>query len=144
MIRLFSFLRKFSITLILAIALFLTGCQNLIETPNTGVTKVTLWQGVNPPPNRDVLQKLVDKFNQQHPDIKVESLYVGQAEQQLPKILAAVVGNAPPDLLWFNATLTGQLVELNAILPLENWLQKVLTKYVFGTPLTQIRLDRFG
>lgn len=125
MVSLFSFLRKFSITLILAIALFLTGCQNLIEIPkSTSVTKVTLWQGVNPPPNRDVLQKLVDKFNQQHPDIKVESLYVGQAEQQLPKILAAVVGNAPPDLLWFNATLTGQLVELDAIVPLESWLKQ--------------------
>ena len=122
----FSFLRKFSVILLLTTALLLTGCQNLIETPkSTDVTKITLWQGVNPPSNRDVLQKLVDRFNQQHPDIKVESLYVGQAEQQLPKILAAVVGNAPPDLLWFNATLTGQLVELNAILSLENWLQKL-------------------
>ena len=65
---------------------------------------------------------LVDRFNREHPDIQVESLYVGQAEQQLPKILAAVVGNAPPDLLWFNATLTGQLVELDAIRPLEDWL----------------------
>jgi multiple sugar transport system substrate-binding protein len=119
----FSFLRRFCVTLILVAALFLTGCQNLIATPkSTDITKITLWQGVNPPPNRDVLQKLVDKFNQQHPDIKVESLYVGQAEQQLPKILAAVVGNVPPDLLWFNATLTGQLVELNAIRPLESWL----------------------
>ena len=125
-VNLFSFLRKFSVILLLTTVLFLTGCQNLIETPkSTNVTKITLWQGVNPPSNRDILQKLVDRFNQQHPDIKVESLYVGQAEQQLPKILAAVVGNAPPDLLWFNATLTGQLVELNAILPLENWLQKL-------------------
>jgi len=36
--------------------------------------------------------------------------------------LAAVVGNASPDLLWFNATITGQLVELDAIRPLEDWL----------------------
>jgi len=44
-----------------------------------GITKVTFWHGVNPPPNRDVLQVLVDRFNQEHPDIQVESLYVGQA-----------------------------------------------------------------
>ncbi|WP_045056040.1 ABC transporter substrate-binding protein [Aliterella atlantica] len=106
--------------LLLAATLLLTGCHNITETAN--ITTITLWQGVNPPPNRDILQTLVDKFNQQNPDIHVESLYVGQAEQQLPKILAAVVGNAPPDLLWFNATLTGQLVELNAIKPLEQWL----------------------
>jgi multiple sugar transport system substrate-binding protein len=84
--------------------------------------KLTLWQGVNPPPNREVLQKLVDRFNQSHPAIQVESLYIGQSDQQMPKILASVVGDAPPDLLWFNPTLAGQLVELNAIRPLDEWL----------------------
>ncbi len=85
------------------------------------MTHLTLWQGINPPPNRDVFQKLVTKFNQQHPDIQVESLYVGQADQQLPKILAAVVGDAAPDLLWFGSMLTGQLVELDAIEPLDKF-----------------------
>jgi multiple sugar transport system substrate-binding protein len=89
-----------------------------------GVTHLTLWQGINPPPNRDVFQGLVAKFNQQHPDIQVESLYVGQADQQLPKILAAVVGDAAPDLLWFGSMLTGQLVELDAIEPLESFWNK--------------------
>jgi multiple sugar transport system substrate-binding protein len=83
---------------------------------------LTLWHGVNPPPNRDVLQLLVNRFNQSHPDVQVEPLYVGQGDQQMPKILAAVVGNAPPDMLWFPPMITGQLVELEAIRPLEDWL----------------------
>ncbi len=103
--------------------LALGGCQVWPGRPEPGASvTITLWQGVNPPSNRDVLQVLVDRFNREHPDIQVESLYVGQADQQLPKILAAVVGNAPPDLLWFNPTITGQLVELDAIRPLEDWL----------------------
>lgn len=103
--------------------LLLAGCQFLpSRSEAAGVTRITLWQGVNPPPNRDVLQVLVDRFNREHPDIQVESLYAGQAEQQLPKILAAVVGNAAPDLLWFNATITAQLVELDAIRPLDDLL----------------------
>ncbi len=109
--------------LMMVVILALGGC---LAVPNrtevAGVTKITLWHGINPPPNRDVFQVLVDRFNREHPDVQVESLYVGQAEQQLPKILAAVVGNAPPDLLWFNATITGQLVELDAIRPLDDWL----------------------
>ncbi len=111
-------LRWGGLLILLLLTLLLTACQS----PTSNTTTITLWQGVNPPLNRDILQTLVDKFNHQNPDIHVESLYVGQAEQELPKILAAVVGNAPPDLLWFNATLTGQLVELNAIKPLEQWL----------------------
>lgn len=109
--------------LLMVAILALGGCQVVSSGSDAAnVTKITLWQGVNPPHNRDVLQVMVDRFNRENPDIRVESLYVGQAEQQLPKILAAVVGNAPPDLLWFNATITGQLVELDAIRPLDDML----------------------
>ncbi len=109
--------------LLLSICLLLLGgCQLQRHVDDVGVVRLTLWQGVNPPTNRDVLQELVDRFNREHPHIQVESLYVGQEDQQLPKILASVVGNAPPDMLWFNPTLTGQLVELNAIRPLDDFL----------------------
>ncbi|BAZ01272.1 extracellular solute-binding protein [Tolypothrix tenuis PCC 7101] len=104
--------------------LVVTGCQVIQrQVADAQVVHITLWQGVNPPPNRDVLQKLVDKFNQTHPKIQVESLYVGQQDQQMPKILAAVVGNAPPDLLWYNPTIAGQLVELDALTPLDELLE---------------------
>ncbi|MGK7874880.1 MAG: ABC transporter substrate-binding protein [Xenococcaceae cyanobacterium] len=105
----------------LSVCLLLSsGCQ-----PNTqGVTKVTLWHGINPPENRDIFNELVDKFNQTHDDVQVEALYIGQPDEQLPKIIASVVGDQPPDLLWFVAQLTGQLVELDAIRPLEDWLDQ--------------------
>jgi multiple sugar transport system substrate-binding protein len=106
------------------IALGLSGCGFSPQESTAVPLKLTLWQGVNPPPNRDILQTLVDRFNRSHPDIQVESLYVGQPDQQMPKILAAVVGNAPPDLLWFNPTLTGQLIELEAIRPVDEWLAR--------------------
>jgi multiple sugar transport system substrate-binding protein len=117
-------LRFCCILILLLWMLVLPGCtpigHNISQA--TAPLQLTLWQGVNPPPNRDVLQKLVDRFNQSHPQIQVESLYIGQPDQQMPKILAAVVGNAPPDLLWFNPTLTGQLIELEAIRPIDDWL----------------------
>uniref|UniRef100_A0A8J7DBT9 ABC transporter substrate-binding protein n=1 Tax=Desmonostoc muscorum LEGE 12446 TaxID=1828758 RepID=A0A8J7DBT9_DESMC len=117
-------MRNFLLILLVGI-IALAGCQAILPgVKQNNVIHLTLWQGVNPPPNRDVLQKLVDKFNQSHPDIQVESLYVGQQDQQTPKILAAVVGNAPPDLLWYNPTIAGQLVELGALLPLDEMLEK--------------------
>jgi multiple sugar transport system substrate-binding protein len=117
----------FSRLLLLFLVSILTvgGCHILLPKVNEdAVVHITLWQGVNPPPNRDVLQRLVDKFNQTHSQIQVESLYVGQQDQQMPKILAAVVGNAPPDLLWYNPTIAGQLVDLNAIIPVDELLDK--------------------
>jgi multiple sugar transport system substrate-binding protein len=115
--------------ILLVAVLSLTGCQiNSRNLTQQKVVHVTLWQGVNPSPNRDVLQKLVDKFNQSHFDIQVNSLYVGQSDQQMPKILAAVVGNATPDLLWYSPTITGQLVELDALLPLDEMLETSAVK----------------
>jgi multiple sugar transport system substrate-binding protein len=101
--------------------LMVVGCQSA-KMGDAGVTHLTLWHGVNPPPNRDVLQHLVDQFNRTHSTIEVESLYVGQGDQQMPKILASVVGGVPPNLLWYAPMITGQLIELEAICPLDDWL----------------------
>lgn len=121
------FARSLLILVFSLLLLTLYGCQTSTPT-NNQVTTVTLWHGVNPPPNRDIFQKLVDKFNQDHPDIYIESIYAGQLEQQIPKVLTAVVGNVPPDILMFNTQITGQLVELDAIRPLEDWLNQLPVK----------------
>ncbi|PSB26112.1 ABC transporter substrate-binding protein [filamentous cyanobacterium Phorm 46] len=102
--------------------LILSGCQN--TSKNSDTIELTLWHGINPPPNRDVFQTLTDKFNKTHPHIQVKPIYIGQPDQQMPKILTAIVGNAPPDLLWNVPTIGGKLAELNAIQPLEEWLDK--------------------
>jgi multiple sugar transport system substrate-binding protein len=124
------FASKIGIWIALILLVILAGCTP-VRRDTDGVTHLTLWQGINPPPNRDVFQKLVTKFNHQHPNIQVESLYVGQADQQLPKILAAVVGDAAPDLLWFGSMLTGQLVDLDAIEPLDKfWNSSLVSKQI--------------
>ena len=111
--------------------LLVGGCQSGRDrTGDTAqdIVRITLWHGINPPSNRDVFQRLVDRFNQTHPTIAVEALYVGQPDQQLPKILTATVGDVPPDLLWYVPSITGQLVELGAIRPLEEWFEQLPTK----------------
>jgi multiple sugar transport system substrate-binding protein len=119
---------KVGISIALILLVTIAGCTPTQRDVN-GVTHLTLWQGINPPPNRDVFQKLVAKFNQEHPTIEVESLYVGQSDRQLPKILAAIVGDAKPDLLWFGPMLTGQLVDLDAIVPIdEQWNRSAITQ----------------
>ncbi len=111
--------------LILSLTLFLTSCAGSNNpSQDTSVTRLTLWHGINPPPNRDVFQDLVNQFNDSHETLEIEAIYIGQPDGQLPKILTAVVGDVPPDLLWFVPQLTGQLVELGAIRPLDDWLNR--------------------
>ncbi|WP_254174838.1 ABC transporter substrate-binding protein [Planktothrix pseudagardhii] len=102
--------------------ILLSNCQG-IHQKQDNVIHLSLWQSVNPPPNRDVFERLVNKFNQTHPDIQIESIFIGQP--QLPKILTAVVGNSPPDLLVYDPQTTGQFAELGAIKPLDEWVENL-------------------
>ncbi|HLP89627.1 MAG TPA: ABC transporter substrate-binding protein [Nostocaceae cyanobacterium] len=121
--------------------LLLSGCQENVKKDNN-IIHVTLWQGINPPVNRDVFNKLVDKFNQRHSDIHVDSIFIGTPEEQLPKILTAVVGNAAPDILNFYAQITGQLVELGAVEPLENWFNQLPIKSdILPNVLEELKLN---
>jgi multiple sugar transport system substrate-binding protein len=124
-LRFFSFRWQYeSIVIFLSInLLLLSGCQPNPQSHET-VTKITFWHGINPPENRDVFKELLDKFNQTHDDIQVEAFYIGQPDQQVPKILTAIVGNQPPDILWYVTQLTSRLVELDAIRPLDDWLNQ--------------------
>ncbi len=116
-----NFLRV-AIALALLTLVLIGGCSNIEPAKQQEVTKITFWHGINPPENRDIFQELVTKFNQDHPDIEVEALYIGQPDAQLPKILAATVSDQPPDILWFVAQIAGKLNQLGALLPLEDWL----------------------
>ena len=118
-----TFIRIFS-CIFLASLLFISGCQNSNLDNNLSeneVTKITFWHGINPPENRVIFEELLNEFNQQNSNIEVEALYIGQPDEQLPKIIAAIVGNQPPDILWYVPQLTGKLVELQAIKPLQKW-----------------------
>jgi multiple sugar transport system substrate-binding protein len=131
--RFASLLKSIFFIGMLCFSLILSSCQS---TQASDVIRLTLWQGVNPPPNRDVLQKLVDRFNQTNPAIQIESLYIGQGDQQMPKILAAVVGNAAPDMLWYAPMITGQLVELDAVRSLDDFsspVQSEIEPILFNT-----------
>ena len=109
----------------LIISLLITSCSAVNNTnPDPNITKLTLWHGINPPANREVFQDLVNNFNQAHQNVELEAIYIGQPDGQLPKILTAVVGDVPPDMLWFVPQLTGQLVALDAIRPLDDWLDR--------------------
>ncbi|MBO9998666.1 MAG: ABC transporter substrate-binding protein [Cyanobacteria bacterium SID2] len=114
----------------------LAACQLAFPKSNHAI-ELTLWHGINPPPNRDVFNELVEAFNAEHPDIHVNSLYIGQPDQQLPKILTAVVGGTPPNLLWFGPSITGQLVELGALRSIEDWFENSPVQAVLDPALLE-------
>ena len=140
-----TFIRIFS-CIFLASLLFISGCQNSNIDNNLSeneVTKITFWHGINPPENRVIFEELLNEFNQQNSNIEVEALYIGQPDEQLPKIIAAIVGNQPPDILWYVPQLTGKLVELQAIKPLQKWWNNsTIKEEIEPAMLSTMKLDK--
>ncbi|MEL6439748.1 MAG: ABC transporter substrate-binding protein [Cyanobacteria bacterium J06621_8] len=126
--RLYLWLKKLIISGLVLTLILLGGCSNSSQLADEGVTKITLWHGINPPANRVIFQRLVAKFNWRHPDIEVDAVYIGQPDAQLPKIFAASISKQPPDLLWFAPQIAGKLEQLGVLLPLESWLDSASIK----------------
>lgn len=70
----------------------------------------------------EMVQRLVPAFEQEHPDVRIRV-------QQIPwsaaheKLLTAYVGEAMPDVFQLGNTWVPELVALNALEPLDGWLQ---------------------
>ncbi|MGV2826918.1 ABC transporter substrate-binding protein [Myxosarcina sp. GI1(2024)] len=124
----YSYWSKTILIVLLVSLSFLAGCSDRQLAKDNQPLKITFWHGINPPENRDIFQELVNNFNRQHQDVEVEAQYVGQPDAQLPKIFAATVSGQPPDMLWFVPQITGKLVQLDALLPLETWLNNSTIK----------------
>ncbi|ELR98373.1 ABC transporter substrate-binding protein [Gloeocapsa sp. PCC 73106] len=129
------------VIVILLLLCCLNACQSPTQSEN-GVNKITFWHGINPPENRDVFNELLAKFNENNPEVQVEAIYIGQPDQQIPKIISSVVGNQPPDLLWYVPQITGKLLELGAIKPLGDWLENSSIKTeIIPVMLTTMELN---
>jgi len=86
--------------------------------------KVTLrfWHGIESPRNNRVLMAKVAEFNSSHPDIVVEPQGYGAQDNALPKIMTAVLGGSPPELMWFAPVYTGRLAEMGALVPVQDFM----------------------
>jgi len=82
--------------LALAAAGILAGCRTNAPAPGPVVVKYwEKWTGFE----GEAMQAVVDEFNRQHTDIRVELLTISQVDR---KMLMATAGNIPPDVvgLW--------------------------------------------
>jgi multiple sugar transport system substrate-binding protein len=117
-----DFLRMSALAGLGAMALNAAGCQKQpAQESKEGPAFLNYWTGWSGF-EFDALQALVDKFNEEHPDIFVNMTTVfGQYD----KVLTAIAGGNPPDVV--SAVWLHQLVSMAArdgLMPLEEYAKK--------------------
>ena len=103
----------------LFILLIITGCSvsQKQEAATTSITEITYWQywtGFE----GNAIEKLIDKFNSTHSNIKVKMLTISEPRK---KTLLSIIGGTPPDVISSIAAWVPELSRKGGIVPLDEF-----------------------
>ncbi|OGI09762.1 MAG: hypothetical protein A3I68_05355 [Candidatus Melainabacteria bacterium RIFCSPLOWO2_02_FULL_35_15] len=134
--------------LILLIALIITGCivnqkQGRIYPAPTGggkITEITYWQYWTGFEGK-AIEKLVDKFNETHSDIKIKMLTVSEPRK---KTLLSIIGGTPPDVISSIAAWVPELASRGAIIPLDTYCKENMISKDLFIPVYWKMLNLYG
>lgn len=75
-------------------------------------------------PITKMIEKMAEDFNKEHPDIVVKPIYTGTYEETMTKVQTNIQGNDPSDLAVLLSTDLYTLMDMDAIIPLDEWIKK--------------------
>ena len=90
------------------------------QTPSGPVT-LTFWHGYTDA-EADSLNALLDTWNSQNPDIRIEPLFVNN-DKALQKLTVALQGGEPPDITYQYGSSLPQLAAAPGLVELTDWVQ---------------------
>lgn len=91
------------------------------ESPSGPVT-LTFWHGYSDA-EADSLNALLDEWNSDHPDIRIDPLYVNN-DRALQKLTVALQGGEPPDITYQYGSSMAQVAAAPGLVDLTDWVQQ--------------------
>jgi multiple sugar transport system substrate-binding protein len=99
------------------------------ESQDAGeVIELVLWHQESPPRRVEAFQKIIDRFNAEHPNIQVKQAPQSWAEIYA-KLYAAVEAGNPPDILFSIPDMTMAMKLTGAVTPVEDIVNEIDAKY---------------
>ncbi|MBN1465659.1 ABC transporter substrate-binding protein [candidate division KSB1 bacterium] len=69
------------------------------------------------------LEELLDRFEAEHPQIKIKAQYIPTGDALIQKLITAVQSKTAPDISWIHADYLGNLVGADAIYDLDHFIK---------------------
>src|ERR1051325_9810750 len=113
--------RILCVSLILLALLLLSGCAD--ERVPPGVTRLVVW-GLQYGEESKGLEARVREFERRHPDIKVSVLAMGAGGMNPQKLMTAIVGNVPPDVIHQDRFTIGDWAARDTFQPLDKYIER--------------------
>jgi len=115
------------LTLVLVFSLSLTanaifGLGDDDKKENKEVT-LTFWHGFEQENKVKVFKEKIAMFEEEHPNINIKPQSYGAADNAVGKIMTAVAGGNPPEMMWYGPQMTGRLARADALAPAEEFIK---------------------
>ena len=104
------------------------------------ITEITYWQYWTGFEGK-AIEKLVDKFNKTHSDIKVKILTISEPRK---KTLLSIIGGTPPDVISSIAAWVPELASRGAIVPLDEYCKENMISENIFVPVYWKMLNLYG
>ncbi|SFL19964.1 ABC transporter substrate-binding protein [Halanaerobium salsuginis] len=118
-------MKKF-ILLLAVVTVFICSLSTIAAEPVT----IEFWHAMGGH-NLEVVNNLVDKFNQTHPDVQVKAQYTGSYNDTLTKTQAAVQTGTAPNIIQIYEIGTQVMLDSGIIMPIEDLGKKVAQDTTF-------------
>jgi multiple sugar transport system substrate-binding protein len=101
-----------------------TGCRQQSEKGETGSVRLVFWHGIESTFSSGLLENKIREFQKAHPHITIELQHYGAADQVKGKIMTAIAGKRPPDMLWWGPQALGYLARSDALLKIQDLIDR--------------------
>lgn len=121
-----------ALCLIAAFTLSVIGCGSSGGKPETAASqqgkkiKIVFWYSLAGKISATT-KEMIDEFNKTHPDIEVEGIYQGSYDDSLNKLKRAIQSNEAPQVIQVYDIGTRFMIDTNAIVPVQTWIDKEKT-----------------
>lgn len=98
-------------------------CQSIKERQkSSGTVTLTFWHSMVAS-SVPALEELLDRFEEQHPGIRIKAQYIPSGDALLQKLITAVQSGTTPDISWLYAGSFQDLVEADAIYAMADFIE---------------------
>lgn len=113
---------RFIKNLLLALAaVAVIGCGSGADGAGDGRVTITFWHSFVQS-TRPALEKLIDRFEEQHPHIRIDAQYIPTGDALAQKLITAVQSGSAPDVSWIHSHYLGDLVDADAVYEMEHFI----------------------
>ena len=123
------FWKKISALALLIISLFtIAGCGSNDASSTQSANdkkpvKIVFWYAVGGKVG-DATKDLVDKFNSEHPDIKVDAVFQGDYDSAINKLKQSIASKSTPNVMQVYDIGTRFMIDSKAAVPVQKWIDK--------------------